>query len=127
MKKKDLIIAFSSLMAFYLSMVMKNASVYSKDMKNEALVDISAAPRNHTLYFSEWKESNDQKYLSIEADNHFWLGVAEGKNLLNQIIYMKQIMQQQSKALKVSYENELLPLAMLYHKFIPLEYKIELI
>lgn len=38
---------------------------------------------------SEWKESNGQQYLEIEADNYYSLGYLEGKALSKQILKLK--------------------------------------
>jgi len=39
----------------------------------------------------EWRESNGQPYLYVEADNHYDLGVAQGKGLVEQILTTRKM------------------------------------
>jgi len=73
----------------------------------------------------EWRESNGQPYLYIEADTYYELGVATGKGLVNQIVAAQMMNQFIPALLKTSIE-ELSSVAKEYLPFIPEKYQDEI-
>jgi hypothetical protein len=64
---------------------------------------------------AEWKNSNGQPYLSIDADDHYSLGYLTGYHLWREILNAKI-------ATGLYIKNEYLPLVSEYESFIPQEY-----
>jgi acyl-CoA:6-aminopenicillanic acid acyl transferase len=73
----------------------------------------------------EWRDSNGQPYLFIEADTYYELGVATGKGLVNQITAAQMMNQFIPVLLKTSLE-ELTSVAKEYLPFIPEKYQDEI-
>jgi len=75
--------------------------------------------------FAEWRFSNHQPYLYIEADNYYTLGFLEGQNLAFQIAWMKLMIMLQAQEIGLSYD-----LALYYTEdylgYIPKEYLLEM-
>lgn len=74
---------------------------------------------------AEWRTSNGQEYLYIEAPNHLVLGLIEGHFLQDKITYMKNVLIQQALALNMTYDD-FINLALQYETSIPFKYKIEM-
>jgi hypothetical protein len=75
--------------------------------------------------FAQWKSSNGQAYLLINAQDYYSLGYLTGKGLVNQILTMDAII----KSVICSYGlnlQEILYYAQIYDLFIPMEYKNEM-
>jgi len=73
----------------------------------------------------EWKESNGQPYLQVEADTHYELGIATGKGLVKQIM-AAQIMNQFIPRLLNTSIQEFTSVAREYLPFIPEKYQNEI-
>jgi len=54
--------------------------------------------------FSEWRFSNGQSYLHVEADNYYTLGYLEGQNLAFQTAWMKNMIMLQAQQIGLSYD-----------------------
>ncbi|MHA1675004.1 MAG: C45 family autoproteolytic acyltransferase/hydrolase [Promethearchaeota archaeon] len=63
----------------------------------------------------EWKNSNEQPYLHIEADNHYDLGYATGQGLIKQLTFLKLIADKMSKGIN----TDLSMLGQLAKQFVP--------
>jgi hypothetical protein len=75
--------------------------------------------------YAEWRSSNNQPYLYIEADNYYTLGFLEGQNLAFQIAWMKLMIMMQAEEIGLSYDLALY-YATDYLGYIPEEYLIEM-
>ncbi|MFX1379409.1 MAG: C45 family autoproteolytic acyltransferase/hydrolase [Promethearchaeota archaeon] len=75
--------------------------------------------------YAEWRFSNDQPYLYVEADNYYTLGILEGKYLAFQIAWMKLMIMLQAQEIGLSYD-----IASYYTtdylEYIPQEYLVEM-
>ena len=54
--------------------------------------------------YAEWRFSNNQPYLYVEADNYYTLGFLEGQNLAFQIAWMKLMIMLQAQEIGLSYD-----------------------
>jgi hypothetical protein len=54
--------------------------------------------------FAEWRFSNGQPYLYVEADNFYTLGYLEGQNLAFQTAWMKNMIMLQAQQIGLSYD-----------------------
>jgi len=61
--------------------------------------------------YAEWRFSNNQPYLYVEADNYYTLGFLEGQSLAFQIAWMKLMIMLQAQEIGLSYD-----LALYYTK-----------
>ncbi|MFX0038572.1 MAG: carcinine hydrolase/isopenicillin-N N-acyltransferase family protein [Promethearchaeota archaeon] len=75
--------------------------------------------------YAEWRFSNTQPYLYIEADNYYTLGFLEGQNLAFQIAWMKLMIMLQAQEIGLSYDIAIY-FALDYLEFIPDEYLLEM-
>jgi hypothetical protein len=75
--------------------------------------------------YAEWKISNDQPYLYVEADNYYTLGLLEGENLAFQIAWMKFMIMLQAEQIGLSYDIAIY-YALDYLEFIPEQYILEM-
>ncbi len=73
----------------------------------------------------EWRDSNGQPFLYVEADTHYELGVATGKGLVNQIAAAQMMNKFIPKLLGVSLE-EFVSVAREYLPFVPAKYRDEI-
>ena len=73
----------------------------------------------------EWRESNKQPYLFVDAEDHYLLGVGVGRGLKEQIGFMhKSVL---GMLMKAGIKKEMLiSLANEYKKFIPDNYLQEI-
>ncbi len=74
--------------------------------------------------FAEWKTSNGQDYLYIEANNHYELGLLKGSYLVEKIYGLRLAIEGFGQSFGVSYE-QILMMASQYDAFIPDEYREE--
>ncbi|MFX1488585.1 MAG: C45 family autoproteolytic acyltransferase/hydrolase [Promethearchaeota archaeon] len=77
------------------------------------------------INYAEWKLSNGQPYLYVEADNYYDLGLLEGQNLAFQIAWMKLMINLQAQELGLSYDTALY-YALAYLEKIPDKYIFEM-
>jgi hypothetical protein len=77
------------------------------------------------LNYAEWRFSNNQPYLYVEADNYYSLGFLEGQNLAVQIAWMKLMIMLQAQQIGLSY-NIAVYYASDYLEFIPEQYILEM-
>ncbi len=77
------------------------------------------------LNYAEWRFSNNQPYLYVEADNYYTLGYLEGKNLAFQIAWMKLMIMLQAQQIGLSYDIAIY-YALDYLEFIPEQYVLEM-
>jgi hypothetical protein len=75
--------------------------------------------------FAEWKISNGQPYLHIEANDYYELGLLEGENLAFQIAWMKLMIMIQAQELGMSYDMAKY-MALEYLDYIPENYILEM-
>lgn len=75
--------------------------------------------------YAEWRFSNNQPYLYVEADDYYTLGFLEGQNLASQIAWMKLMIILQAQELGLSYHIAIYS-ALDYLESIPEEYLLEL-
>ena len=75
--------------------------------------------------YAEWRFSNNQPYLYIEADNYYTLGYLEGQNLAFQTAWMKLMIMLQAQEIGLSYDIALY-YALDYLEFIPKQYILEM-
>jgi len=73
----------------------------------------------------EWRNSNGQPYLYVEADTHHELGVATGKGLVNQITATQRMNKFIPKLLNINLD-EFVSVARKYLPFIPEKYQDEI-
>ncbi|MHA2326025.1 MAG: carcinine hydrolase/isopenicillin-N N-acyltransferase family protein, partial [Promethearchaeota archaeon] len=86
----------------------------------------SAYKTDETKYsYAEWRISNNQQYLYIEADDYYTLGLLEGQNLAFQIAWMKLMIILQAQEIGLSYDHALYYTAD-YLDYIPEEYLLEM-
>ncbi len=75
--------------------------------------------------YAEWRVSNNQPYLYVEADDYYNLGFLEGQNLAFQIAWMKLMIMLQAEEIGISYD-----LALYYTTdylgYIPEDYLLEM-
>lgn len=74
----------------------------------------------------EWKESNGQPYLHVEATTHYELGIVTGKGLVKQIMAAQMMNQLIPRLLNISIE-EFYSAAREYLPFIPEKYQDEIL
>ncbi len=75
--------------------------------------------------FAEWRFSNNQPYLYVEADNYYTLGLLEGQNLAYQTAWMKLMIMLQAQEMGLSYDTALF-YTLDYLEFIPEDYLLEM-
>jgi len=75
--------------------------------------------------YAEWRFSNNQPYLYVEADNYYTLGFLEGQNLAFQIAWMKLMIMLQAQEIGIPYEVALYYTTD-YLEHIPEEYLLEM-
>ena len=75
--------------------------------------------------YAEWKTSNGQSYLYVEADNYYDLGFLEGQNLAFQIAWMKLMITLQAQELGLTYDTAIY-YAFDYLANIPDKYLLEM-
>jgi hypothetical protein len=86
----------------------------------------NACEKNDTkLNYAEWKFSNNQPYLYVEAYDYYSLGFLEGQNLAFQIAWMKLMIMLQAQEIGLSYDLAVY-YALDYLEFIPNEYLLEM-
>ena len=73
----------------------------------------------------EWRESNGQPYLFVEADNHYDLGVVQGKGMVKQILAAKKMNKFFSLLVKTT-PRAFKSVAKKYLPFIPEKYQDEI-
>ncbi|MEJ2296844.1 MAG: hypothetical protein P8Y23_19020, partial [Candidatus Lokiarchaeota archaeon] len=83
-----------------------------------------AFSRIHTGY-SEWRDSNGELYLYINADNYYDLGYLTGKGLALNIALMKYELMISSLMFGIDYFS-MINIAKQYKEYIPAHYLIEL-
>jgi hypothetical protein len=74
---------------------------------------------------SHWVNNNGQKYLYIEADNHYDLGYHTGYHLSTEIVKMKYLIQIYTMMIGIEYSN-FKNQCLDYLSYIPEEYKQEM-
>lgn len=74
---------------------------------------------------NEWRESNGQSYLYVEADNHYDLGVAQGKGMVKQILAAKKMYKFLPLLVKAT-PRAFKSIAREYLPFIPEKYQDEM-
>ncbi|MFX1569037.1 MAG: C45 family autoproteolytic acyltransferase/hydrolase [Promethearchaeota archaeon] len=79
----------------------------------------------HETNYAEWKFSNGQPYLYVEADNYYTLGYLEGQNLAFQSAWMKLMIMLQAQELGLSYDVAVY-YALDYLDYFPQEYLLEM-
>lgn len=77
------------------------------------------------LNYAEWRFSNNQPYLYVEAYDYYSLGFLEGQNLAFQIAWMKLMIMLQAQEIGLSYDVAVY-YALDYLEFIPNEYLLEM-
>lgn len=75
--------------------------------------------------YAEWRYSNNQPYLYVEADDYYTLGFLEGQNLAFQIAWMKLMIMLQVQEIGISYDHALY-YTLDYRGFIPEDYLNEM-
>jgi len=75
--------------------------------------------------YAEWKFSNDQPYLYVEANNYYSLGYLEGQNLAFQTAWMKLMIMLQAQEIGLSYDVAIF-YALDYLDYFPEEYLLEM-
>ena len=115
------IIALSALLLVTMMAGMNSVSACGNRESNCDIPIKSSAIKG----FAQWRNSNGQAYLLINARDYYSLGYLTGKGLVNQISTMDVII----KSLISSYGfnlQEILYYAQIYDLFIPMEYKNEM-
>jgi hypothetical protein len=85
------------------------------------LSQITLAHSSNKIPQNQWIQKGGQKYLEINAKNHYELGTLEGTFLAEQILYLDGLLEQ----LVISYGYDMdafLAFCYIYEQFIPLEY-----
>ncbi|MFX0020880.1 MAG: carcinine hydrolase/isopenicillin-N N-acyltransferase family protein [Candidatus Hermodarchaeota archaeon] len=77
------------------------------------------------LNYAEWRFSNNQPYLHVEADNYYTLGFLQGQNLAFQTAWMKLMIMLQAQQIGLSYDIAIY-YALDYLEFIPEQYLLEM-
>ena len=75
--------------------------------------------------FAEWRESNNQKYLYVEADDHYSLGYLTGKATAMKIYLMKEFFLIASLSLGLDYSS-FIKIGDKYLSYIPEKYQDEI-
>jgi hypothetical protein len=75
--------------------------------------------------YSEWRYSNGQQYLYVQADDYYKMGYLEGQNLAFQTAYMKLMIMLQAQDLGLDYDSALY-YSLPYLDFFPQEYVLEM-
>ena len=90
-------------------------------------ITLANACRGNTneLNYAEWKISNGQHYLYVEADNYYDLGLLEGQNLAFQIAWLKLMIILQAQEIGLSYDTAIY-YASGYLEKIPDKYLLEM-
>ncbi|MFX1391869.1 MAG: hypothetical protein ACFE9Z_17530, partial [Promethearchaeota archaeon] len=91
------------------------------------LISFTNACENNDIdtNYAEWRFSNNQPYLYVEADNYYALGLLEGQNLADQIAWMKLMIMLQAQDIGLSYDIAIYS-ALEYLDFIPNQYLLEM-
>jgi hypothetical protein len=85
---------------------------------------VNACNLNNYSY-AEWRSSNEQPYLYVQADNYYTLGYLEGQNLAFQTAYMKLMIMLQAEQLGLDYDTAVC-YSLPYLEFFPEDYLLEM-
>jgi hypothetical protein len=90
-------------------------------------ISFASACQTHEvdLNYAEWRFSNNQPYLYVEANNYYTLGFLEGQNLAFQTAWMKLMIMLQAQQIGLSYDSAIY-YALEYLEFIPEQYMLEM-
>ena len=88
-RNKSMILFF--IMTFSLGFSFFNSAVACED-------------NSYSTNYAEWRFSNGQPYLYVEADDYYSLGYLEGQNLAFQTVWMKLIITLQAEQIGLTYD-----------------------
>lgn len=86
---------------------------------------VACENNSYETNYAEWRFTNGQPYLYVEADNYYTLGYLEGQNLAFQTAWMKLMIMLQAQEIGLSYDVAIY-YALDYFNYFSGEYLLEM-